>query len=315
VLELERLAIEAGIPEGVLTVVTGQREAGQALTVHPGVDRIDLTGSTATGIAIQQQAAPTMKRLGLELGGKAASVVFSDADFRASIEGALFAAYIGQGQTCIAGARVLVERPLLDSFLVAFGRRAREIEVGDPLDRSTQMGPQITAAALERIEAYVAGALEDGAVLVAGGERPALDEPLRSGHFYTPTVLLTEDHRIRAAQEEIFGPVVTITPVASEDEAVEIANDVQFGLGAAVWTRDVARAHRVARRLRAGTVWVNDYHRIDPGSPWGGFRLSGYGRENGEEAIRMFTEVKSTWVRLAEPEPGWYESPQAQRLN
>ena len=315
VIEFGRLALEGGLPEGVLTVVTGQREAGHALTVHPAVDRIDVTGSTATGIAIQQQAAPTMKRLGLELGGKAANVVFADADFRAAVEGALFAGYIGQGQTCIAGARVLVERPILARFLETFSPRVREILVGDPLDASTQMGPQISAAALERTAGYVAGALDEGAVLLAGGERPALEERLRGGHFCTPTLLLTEDPRIRAAQEEIFGPVVTVIPFEGEEKAVEIANGVQFGLGAAVWTRDVARAHRVARRLRSGTVWINDYHRIDPASPWGGFRLSGYGRENGEEAIRMFTEAKSTWVRLAEPGPGWYETEGGQRLN
>jgi acyl-CoA reductase-like NAD-dependent aldehyde dehydrogenase len=315
VLEFARIALAAGLPEGVLTVLTGQRETGAALCAHPGVDRIDVTGSTATGIAIQQQAAPTMKRLGLELGGKAANVVFADADFPAALEGALFAGYIAQGQTCIAGARVLVQRPLLDRFVEAFARRAREIRVGDPLAAATQMGPQISAGALERIEAIVSGAVEDGAELAAGGERPALEDRLARGHFYTPTVLVTGDPRIRAAQEEIFGPVVTVIPFADEDEAVRIANDVPYGLGAAVWTGSVARAHRVARRLRAGTTWINDYHRIDPGSPWGGFGLSGYGRENGAEAIRMFTEVKSTWVRLAEPGPGWYQTDDGQRLN
>lgn len=315
-IELERVALEAGLPEGVLTVVTGQREAGQALTTHPGIDRIDLTGSTATGIAIQQQAAPTMKRIGLELGGKAANIVFADADFDAAIEGALFAGYIGQGQTCIAGARMLVERSITDRFVDEFGSRVERLRLGDPRQQMTQMGPQISAAAIERTASYVAEAVEEqGATLVTGGERVELDEPLRDGHFYRPTVLFTRDHRIRAAQEEIFGPVVTITPFVDEDEAIAIANDVPFGLGAGIWTENLARAHRVARALRAGTTWVNDYHRIDPASPWGGFALSGYGRENGVEAIRMFTEVKSTWIRLAPAGSGWYATEAEQRLS
>jgi acyl-CoA reductase-like NAD-dependent aldehyde dehydrogenase len=316
VIELGRIAHEAGLPESVLTVVTGRRETGQALTAHPDVDRIDLTGSTATGIAIQQQAAATMKRLGLELGGKAANIVFADADFDAAIEGALFAGYIGQGQTCIAGARVLVEQPIAERFLEAFGRRADALRIGDPLEPSTQMGPQISAAALERTAGYVVDAVEsDGATLVAGGERAELDGPLGNGHFYRPTVLATSDHRIRAAQEEIFGPVVVVIPFADEAEAIAIANDVPFGLGAGLWTQDVGRAHRVARALRAGTTWINDYHRIDPASPWGGFGLSGYGRENGIEAIRMFTEVKSTWIRLAAAGTGWYATDESQRLS
>jgi acyl-CoA reductase-like NAD-dependent aldehyde dehydrogenase len=315
VLELGRIALEAGLPEGVLQVITGQREAGEALTLHPGIDRIDLTGSTATGIKVQQQAAPTMKRIGLELGGKAANIVFADADFRAAVEGAAFAGFVGQGQTCIAGARVLVERSVLDEFLAAFAERVRTIRVGDPLQSVTQMGPQINAAARDRSAAYVAGALDEGATLLAGGSAPRLEERLSGGHFYSPTILLTEDPTIRAAQEEIFGPVVTVIPFAGEDEAVEVANGVPFGLGAAIWTENVRRAHRLARRLRSGTIWINDYHRIDPASPWGGFALSGYGRENGLEAVRMFTEVKSTWVRLTEPGPGWYESGTPDRLN
>ena len=315
VIEFGHIAREAGLPEGVLTVITGQRDTGAALTVHPGVDRVDLTGSTATGIAIMAQAAPTMKRIGLELGGKAANIVFADADFHAAVQGALFAGYIGQGQTCIAGSRVLVQRSLLDGFLAAFIPGAAAIRVGDPLAPGTQMGPQISASALDRIEGFVEGAVGDGATLVVGGSRPELEERLRGGHFFTPTAVLTEDAKLRVAQEEVFGPVITVIPFDDEDDAVAIANGVDFGLGAAVWTRDVARAHRVARRLRSGTTWINDYHRTDPASPWGGFKLSGLGRENGEEAIRMFTEVKSTWVRLTEAGPGWYEGDGSARLN
>jgi acyl-CoA reductase-like NAD-dependent aldehyde dehydrogenase len=210
---------------------------------------------------------------------------------------------------------VLVERSILDAFVGEFAPAATAIRVGDPLADGTQMGPQISASALERIEHYVSGAVEEGAVLVAGGRRPELGGGLASGHFFTPTAVLTEDPSIRVAREEIFGPVVAVIPFSGEDEAVAIANGVDFGLGAAVWTHDVARAHRVARRLRTGITWINDYHRTDPASPWGGFKLSGLGRENGEDAIHMFTEVKSTWVRLAEPGLGWYEEGGPARLN
>lgn len=208
-----------------------------------------------------------------------------------------------------------MQQELVEAFVAAFGAAAARIRVGDPSAQETQMGPVISAAALERIESYVAGAQDEGAALVTGGQRPGLAAPLERGHFYAPTILFTEDPQIRVAQEEIFGPVVTIIPFETEDDAVAIANGVPYGLGAAIWTRDVARAHRVARWLRSGTIWINDYHRVDPGSPWGGFRLSGYGRENGLEAIRMFTEVKSTWVRLSEPAPGWYESSDRERLS
>jgi len=178
------------------------------------------------------------------------------------------------------------------------------------------MGPQINAGSLARIESFVEGAQGEGAELITGGRRPAsLEQRLRKGHFFTPTVMIVTDPTIRIAQEEVFGPVVTVTPFEGEDEAVRIANGVPFGLGAAIWTRDVARAHRVSRQLRSGTIWINDYHRIDPASPWGGFKLSGYGRENGSEAIGMFTEPKSIWVRLNEPGSGWYESDDQVRLN
>jgi acyl-CoA reductase-like NAD-dependent aldehyde dehydrogenase len=188
--------------------------------------------------------------------------------------------------------------------------------VGDPLDEGTQMGPLITPTAAKRVRDYIRGALDEGAEPLAGGpESVELAAPLCPDGFCAPTLLWTEDPSIRAAREEIFGPVVTITPFASEDEAVEIANAVPFGLGAAVWTRDVSRAHRVADDLRAGITWINDYHRIDPASPWGGFGMSGYGRENGWEAVGMFTEVKSVWVPLKEDPIQWYESSGAERLN
>jgi acyl-CoA reductase-like NAD-dependent aldehyde dehydrogenase len=315
VLELGRLALEVGLPPGVLNLVTGQRDAGEALTTHPEVDRIDLTGSTPTGVAIAKASADTIKRLGLELGGKAANVVFADADFERTVDGTVFSGFIAQGQSCVAGSRVLVHRSVAAPFLEAMARRVEAIRAGDPLDLRTQVGPLITPAAAGRVRAYVESAIAEGAELVAGGRVPALPAGLSPEGFYAPTLLWSESPTLRAACEEIFGPVVVVIPFDTEEEAIRIANALPFGLGAGVWTADVNRAHRVADALRAGIVWINDYHRIDPASPWGGFGMSGYGRENGYEAVRMFTEVKSVWVGLEHQPLDWYSSETVKRLN
>jgi acyl-CoA reductase-like NAD-dependent aldehyde dehydrogenase len=308
VLELGRMARDAGLPDGVVNVVTGGPAAGRALSASPGIDRIDVTGSTPTGIAVAREAAGTLKRLGFELGGKAANIVFADADLDRAHRGALFAAFIAQGQSCVSGSRVLVHRDVAQDFADRLGSRAAEIRVGDPLDQGTQMGPVITRSAAERIRGYIEEAREGGGRLLSGGAQPPdVGGELAPEGFVSPTVIWAADPSIRAAREEIFGPVVTVTPFAHEDEAVEIANSVPFGLGAAVWTGNVSRAHRVADRLRAGIVWVNDYHRIDPASPWGGFGFSGYGRENGWTAVVEYTEVKSVWVPLEQDEMAWYE--------
>jgi acyl-CoA reductase-like NAD-dependent aldehyde dehydrogenase len=315
VLEFGRLCLEAGLPEGVLNVVPGFGPgAGRALCEHPDVAKIDLTGSTATGQAVARLAAGTMKRVTFELGGKAANVVFPDADLDAAVGGALFAAFIGQGQTCIQGARLLLHADVHDAFLERFVARARRMRVGDPKLPETHMGPQISRAALERIHRYVEIGAAEGGRVVLGGRMPE-DPALRRGFFYTPTLLADVRGAMRVAQEEIFGPVVVAIPFRDEAEAIREANAVPFGLGAAVWTRDVRTAHRVARGLRAGVVWVNDYHRIDPASPWGGFKMSGTGRENGLEAVRAYTEVKSIWVSLDPTPIDWYETGGVQRLN
>jgi acyl-CoA reductase-like NAD-dependent aldehyde dehydrogenase len=316
VLELGRLAQEAGVPPGVLQIVTGQRAAGEALSVHPGVDRIDVTGSTATGIAVTRAAAGTLKRVGMELGGKAPNLVFADADFEFAVRGALFAAYIAQGQTCVAGCRILAERSIAERLAEELTKRLAMIRVGDPLDLDTQMGPVINPGSAARVAAAVDVARNEGGNVLAGGAPPErLADGLDPAGFYAPTLIWADDPSSTVMQEEIFGPVATITPFDDEAHAVEIANGVPFGLGAGVWTQNVSRAHRVAGALRAGITWINDYHRIDPGSPWGGFGLSGYGRENGWEAVRMFTEAKSVWVPTEQQPLDWYETSGARRLS
>jgi acyl-CoA reductase-like NAD-dependent aldehyde dehydrogenase len=292
----------------VLNVVTGGREAGQALSVSEGVDRIDVTGSTPTGIAVARAAAGTLKRVGFELGGKAANIVFADADLDQALRGTAFSAFIAQGQSCVSGARLLVQREIAGEFARRMAERAGGIRVGDPMLGDTQMGPVIAPAAAQRIRGYIDGAQDEGGRLLTGGSAPPeVADGLSPDGFVTPTVIWADDPSIRAVREEIFGPVLTITPFDTEDDAVELANSVPFGLGSGVWTSQVSRAHRMADRLEAGIVWVNDYHRIDAASPWGGFKLSGYGRENGWAAVEEFTDVKSVWVPLEQQEMDWYE--------
>jgi phenylacetaldehyde dehydrogenase len=316
VLELGRLALEAGIPPGVLNIVTGERETGEALVSHPDVNRIDLTGSTPTAVAVAQAAAPTMKRLGFELGGKAANIVFPDADLDRAVPGAVWAAFIGQGQTCVAGSRVLVHESLVPEFTQRMAERIDRIRVGDPTDLNTQMGPVITPHARNRIAATVQAACDAGVELLAGGQIPDdLPAQVAPDGYYRPTLLRTEDPTVDVAQKEIFGPVVVMIPFRDEAHAIELANGTPFGLGAAVWTRDVTRAHRVAGALRFGMVWINDYHRNDAASPWGGFGLSGYGRENGQAAVDMFTELKAVWVPTEDQPMNWYDTTGPARLN
>lgn len=316
VLEFGRICQEAGLPEGVLNILPGfGPTAGQAICEHPDVVKIDLTGSTATGQAISRLAAGTLKRVSCELGGKAPNIVFSEADLEAAASGALFAGFIAQGQTCIQGARLFLHTSIHDDFMDRFVDRAGRIRVGDPLLPETQMGPQISRPQLEKIHRYVEIGQAEGAKLVLGGHHPE-DPALRRGFFYTPTIFADVRNTMQIAQEEIFGPVVVVLKFHDEAEAIREANAIPFGLGAAVWTRDVRQAHRVAQAIRAGVVWINDYHRIDPASPWGGFKMSGIGRENGLEAIRQYTEVKSIWVSLDERPIRWYaDGETGQRLN
>jgi acyl-CoA reductase-like NAD-dependent aldehyde dehydrogenase len=289
---LAELVMEAGYPRGVVNVVTGHGQpTGAELVNHPGVDKIAFTGSTAAGKAIARAAAGRCARVSLELGGKSPNILFADADVSAAVDGVIAGIFAASGQTCVAGSRVLVERPIYAEVVELLARRARELEPGDPLDRATRLGPVASRAQLEKILGYFTIARDERLELIAGGRRLE-----RSGFFVEPTVYAGVPNGCRLAREEIFGPVAALMPFDGEDEAVAIANDTVFGLAAGVWTENVRRAHRMVSRLRAGSVWVNNYRQITYGVPFGGFRQSGIGRELGPDALEQYTEVKSVWI-------------------
>jgi acyl-CoA reductase-like NAD-dependent aldehyde dehydrogenase len=302
ILETLRLAGEAGFPPGVFNVVTGLGDVGAALVDHPGVAKIAFTGSEGTGRRIAAAAGARLAPVTLELGGKSPNVVFADAALDAAEAGVLAGIYGAAGQSCVAGSRALFQRPVYDELLERVGRRTREIVLGDPMHDETQMGPIANAPQLERVTQMVDAARDEGASVVAGGDRVAL-EGLPEGLFYAPTILAGVGNDAGIAQNEVFGPVLNVIPFDTEDEAVELANATRFGLAAGVWTRDVKRAHRVARRLHAGTVWVNTYRAITFNSPFGGYKESGYGRVNGAEAVDGFLQTKSVWIETSEEVP------------
>ncbi|TVT51588.1 aldehyde dehydrogenase [Amycolatopsis rhizosphaerae] len=290
------LAAEAGLPPGVFNVVTGLGSpSGTALTGHPGVDKIAFTGSTATGQAIASQAGKTLKRVSLELGGKSPNIVFSDADLTSAINGLVAGIFGAGGQTCMAGSRILVEDGIYEQVVEELARRAEAIKVGDPRDPASEMGAVACRPQFDKVLSYVEVAKADGARLVAGGTVAEV-EGLPGGLFVRPTVFADVTNDMRIAQEEVFGPIASLIRFHDEDEAVRIANDTQFGLAAGVWTGNVQRAHRVAGRLRAGTVWINNYRKTSYATPFGGYKQSGLGRENGADALREYTEEKSVWV-------------------
>jgi len=288
-LRVAELLAEAGLPQGVLNVVTGGAEAGAALAAHRGVDKIAFTGSTRTGIAIAAAASATVKQTTLELGGKSAHLIFDDADLGPAIEAAVGGFVFNTGQFCMGGTRLLVHRSLYDTVLAALAEAATQVPVGDPMQESTVVGPMAGLRQLENVERYLA--LGEARV-VAGGHR--LD--LGGGYFFAPTVLADVANDARVVQEEIFGPVLTVQPFDTEDEAVALANSTVYGLAAGLHTRDVARAHRVAARLRAGIVWVNSWAVLDSALPFGGYGQSGHGREHGPEALDEYLQTKSVFI-------------------
>ncbi len=295
-LEVARLVQEAGFPRGAVNVLPGKGSiAGAALARHPGVEKICFTGSVEVGQRILREAAANLKKPLLELGGKGPNLIFEDADLEAAVQGSLFAAFHNQGQACIAGSRIYLHEAIWDKFLQAFLERVRSLRIGDPLDEATQLGPLTSRDHKERVLKYVEIARSEGGEILYGGRVPG-DPATARGYYVLPTVVKASNPRMRVCQEEVFGPFITVTPFTKEEDAVAMANDVPYGLGAGLWTQDLRRAHRVAAELEAGMVWINSYKLVDPASPFGGYKMSGLGREMGFETMREYTQLKSVWV-------------------
>ena len=297
---LAALTAEAGIPPGVVNVVHGPGAgAGRALTAHPKVPLISFTGGTKTGADVMAQAGPLFKKVSLELGGKNPNIVFADADLEQAVATSIQSSFANQGEICLCGSRLFVERPVYDEFLGRFLEKTKQLRIGDPQDPSTEVGALISEAHLRKVEGYVALAKEEGGEILAGGKRPAeLPERVRGGYFLEPTVIAGLDCSRRCMQEEIFGPVVTVTPFDSPEEAIAYANSTRYGLSSSVWTRDLQKAHRVAAAIDTGTVWVNTWLLRDLRVPFGGMKESGVGREGGFDSLDFFTEAKNVCIKL-----------------
>jgi aldehyde dehydrogenase (NAD+) len=295
-MELADAFAASDIPPGCFNVLPGGgAEVGEELVTNPFVDRVAFTGSTEVGRRIMQLASATLKRVTLELGGKSANILLDDADLEVAIPGAVWSAFVGSGQVCQAGSRLLVPDALHDQVVDGIVSAAAQLRVGQPLSWETDLGPLVSQAQLERVERYVKVAREDGATLACGGHRLA-DDGLRGGFFYAPTVFTGVRNDMRIAQEEIFGPVLSVIKYSSVDEAIRIANDSVYGLAGAIWSRDVPRATNIARKIRTGMLWINDYHVLDTSAPYGGYKHSGIGKELGLEGCLEYFQSKTVWI-------------------
>jgi betaine-aldehyde dehydrogenase len=293
------------VPAGAINIITGDGPtAGATLVTDPRVDKIAFTGGVDTGRLVIKGAADTVKRMSIELGGKNPNIVFEDSDFEAAVDGALFGAFANQGEVCSAGSRLLVQRSIYAKMVDALADKVRRIKLGDPLDRTTKMGPLVTAEHRDKVMSYIEIGKKEGR-LVAGGAAPTAAE-LAKGFFVEPTIFVDVDNQARIAREEIFGPVLTVIPFDSEEDAIRIANDTPFGLAGAVWTRDVFRGIRVLKQIRAGILWLNTYHPTYNEAPWGGYKQSGFGRELGPYGIEGYLETKQINVNLTDSPIGWY---------
>jgi aldehyde dehydrogenase (NAD+) len=298
-LRIAQLCEEAGVPPGVVNVVPGYGEtAGAALSGHMGVDKVAFTGSHVTGQKIVQASANNLKRVSLELGGKSPDIVFADADLDAAVPGAAMAVFANSGQICSAGTRLFVERKVYDEFTEKVAAFSRTLKVGDGIDPEVQVGPLVSTEQLDRVTGYLKVGQEEGAKALSGGAR-LTDGALAKGYFVPPTVFANVADDMRIAREEIFGPVISAIPFDDIDEVIRRGNATDFGLGSGLWTRDVSKAHKVAKGLRAGSVWVNCYQAMDPAVPFGGYKMSGYGRESGLQHVEEYLNVKAVWIRTA----------------
>ena len=295
-LRLGELAIEAGFPAGVINILTGGPATGEAIVEHPGIDKIAFTGSTAVGKEIMRGAADTLKRVTLELGGKSPNIVFADSDIDDAVKGAISGIFYGKGEVCNAGSRLFLENKLKDEFTEKLVARASKMRPADPLDPKTRMGAIVSQEQMQTVLGYIETGKRDGARLLAGGNRVHVDGS--KGFFIEPTIFGDVKNNMKVAQEEIFGPVLAVLTFDDVDEVIEQANNNPYGLAAAVWTRDVKKAHSVSRRLKAGTVWINTYGLMDASLPFGGYKSSGFGRELGANALEHYTELKTVWLNM-----------------
>ncbi len=305
--ELAKLIQEAGFPEGVVNIIPGFGEtAGAALASHPGIDKIAFTGSTEIGKLIAKSAAANLTKVSLELGGKAPNVIFADADLDQAVNGAMMGIFFNQGQVCCAGSRVFIEEKVKDEFLARFKEKAERITVGDPMDKATLMGPQVSMEQLNKIRSYVGIAREEGARVFSGGQSIQLEGAFQNGYFFQPTIFSEVNNSMRVAQEEIFGPVSSVITFDNDDDLLRQANETMYGLSAGIWTSNITRAHRFAKAVKAGVVWINTFNMMNAASPFGGYKQSGYGREMGKHALELYTQVKSVWVDLSGKPIGWF---------